>query len=55
MAATGVESSIFFVWTPHGSHMELIGFDKGYWESLKALINDFYRDHYIPYIFEVEH
>ena len=55
MAATGVESSIFFVWTTHGSHMELIGFDKGYWESLKALINDFYRDHYIPYIFEVEH
>ena len=51
MAASKIRQSYFFVWTAHGSFVEKISFDQGYWDSLKQLFQEFYSNHYVPSIF----
>ena len=51
MAATGITKGYFFVWTSHGTFVEKVSFDEGFWDETKKLCNDFYWTKYIPFLF----
>jgi len=40
----------FMVWSPRGSHMEVIEYDADFWEDLEEILENFYRNCLLPEI-----
>ena len=47
MGITGAEKCYFVVWTPHGMNIEIIKFDKLFFENIKEDFNTYYNDFYL--------
>ena len=51
MGITGAEKCYFVVWTPHGMNIEIIKFDKLFFENMKEDFNTYYNDFYLKTLF----
>ena len=51
MGVTGIHKSYFVVWTAHGIFIELLTFNKDFWEDIRIKLTDFYIDYYAPSLF----
>lgn len=51
MGVTGLERCYFVVWTPHGSHIEIIKFDSEFFENIKDDFRIYYNNFYLKSIF----
>ena len=50
MAATGLKSSYFFVWSPHGCLIDRVEYDPKFWVSLQQKLVQFYSSYIVPYL-----
>ena len=53
MGITGANRCYFVVWTPHGTHIELIEFDSVFFRNMKNDFNFYYKNFYLKSIFTV--
>ena len=51
MGITGTNRCYFVVWTPHGTHIELIEFDSVFFKNMKDDLNFYYKNFYRKSIF----